>query len=197
FHARRFFAPGAVAALRKDGRTDVVLVSDRTSALRGELRTRVLGFDGKLYRDERKGVTLAPLSATQMASYADAQLLGKAKPEQTAAVFELSIDGQIVSRRIVYFAAAKDLALPNPDLRAQIVADGDGYRLDLHADKLAREVWIDFGDLDAELSDNALSLLPGETMRLTLRSKASLQELQRALTLHSLADATTRATPSH
>ncbi|GAB3102642.1 beta-mannosidase [Lysobacter terrae] len=197
FHARRFFAPMAVAALRKDGRTDVTLVSDRTAATLGELRTRVLDFDGKVYRDERTSVGLAPLSAMQVAAYADAQLLGKADAKRTAAVFELSIDGRVVSRRIVYFAVAKELTLPDPGLRAQIVADGDGYSLDLHADKLARGVWIDFGDLDAELSDNALSLLPGETIHLTLRSKASLQELQHALTLRSLADATTRATPSH
>jgi beta-mannosidase len=197
FHARRFFAPLAVAALRRHGHTEVTLVSDRTTAIQGELRTRVLGFDGKVYRDERTSVTLAPLSATTVATHTDEQLLGMADPKRTAAIFELSIDGRAVSRRIVYFATAKVLALPAPGLRARIVADGDSYRLELHTDKLAREVWIDFGDIDAELSDNALSLLPGETTRLTLRSNASLQELQHALALHSLADATTRATPSH
>ena len=96
------------------------------------------------------------------------------------------MDGKPVSRRIVYFDAAKALALPDPGLRAELQRDGDGYRLDLHADKLARAVWIDFGALDAELSDNALSLLPGETVSLRLASKASLDDLQQQLTLRSL-----------
>ena len=194
FHARRFFAPLAVAALRKDGRTEVTLVSDRTTPTQGELRTRVIGFDGTVHSDQRAPVTLAPLGPTKTAARTDAQLLGKADPKGTAAVFELTVEGRVVSRRIVYFAAAKELALPDPGLRAQIQQGSDGFSLDLHADKLARAVWIDFGDIDAELSDNALSLLPGETVRLSLHSNASLSELQRALMLKSLADATTRAT---
>jgi beta-mannosidase len=193
FHARRFFAPLAVAALRSNRRTEVTLVSDKPTVVEGELRTRVLGFDGRVFRDERRNVTLAPLSAATVAIRSDAQLLGKADPARTTAVFELIVDGALVSRRIVYFAAAKELALPEPGLQARLHADGDGYRLDLKASKLARGVWIDFGDVDAELDDNALSLLPGESVSIALHSKASLDELRRALSLRSLADATTHA----
>jgi beta-mannosidase len=89
---------------------------------------------------------------------------------------------------MVYFAAAKDLALPDPGLRTELRRDGDAYRLDLQASRLARGVWIGFGDLEAEVSDNALSLLPGETVRLKVRSKAGLAELRQALTLRSLFD---------
>jgi len=186
FHARRFFAPLTVAALRKDAKTEVTLVSDRLASVSAELRLRVLDFDGKLHRDERTPVTLTPLAATTAASYADAGLLRGADPKRTAAVFELLVAGKTVSRRIVYFDAAKNLALSNPDLRAELQRDGDGYRLDLHADQLARAVWIDFGTLDVELSDNALSLLPGETVSLRLQSKASLVNLQQQLSLRSL-----------
>ncbi|HEY0661721.1 MAG TPA: glycoside hydrolase family 2 protein [Lysobacter sp.] len=186
FHARRFFAPLAVAALRKDGRTAVTLVSDRTEPAAGELRLRVLGFDGTVHRDERKPVTLAPLAATSVAEYGDAELLGTALPERTAAVFELLRDGDVVSRRIVYFAAAKDLELPDPGLRAELHRDGDDYRLDLSTQRLAREVWIDFGDLDVEPSDNALSLLPGESVSLRVESDAALEAIERSMTLRSL-----------
>ncbi|MCI4569097.1 glycoside hydrolase family 2 protein [Lysobacter sp. CFH 32150] len=186
FHARRFFAPLAVAALRKDAKTEVTLVSDRTASVSGELRLRVIDFDGKVLRDERKPVTLAPLTATAVANYADAELLRGADRVRTAAVFELLVDDTPVSRRIVYFDAAKALALPDPGLHAELQRDVDGYRLDLHADKLARAVWIDFGELDVGLSDNALSLLPGETVSLRLVSKANLDDLQQQLTLRSL-----------
>lgn len=186
FHARRFFADLAVAALRKDGVTAVTLVSDKVTPAAGELRLRVLDFDGKVHRDERKAVTLAPLAATAVASYPDADLLRGAAPGRTVAVFELVVDGNIVSRRIVYFDAAKALALPDPGLRAELRRENDGYRLDLQTRALARAVWVDFGDLDAELSDNALSLLPGETVSLRVQSKASLAELQRSVALRWL-----------
>jgi beta-mannosidase len=53
---------------------------------------------------------------------------------------------------------------------------------------VARAVWLDFGELDADLSDNALTVLPGESVTLRLASKAGIDELRRELTLKSLAD---------
>ena len=187
FHARRFYADIAVAALRHRGRTQVTLVSDKTAPVAAQLRTRVLDFDGKLHRDERKPFALAPLSASTVAAYDDKDLLRGADPSRTAAVFDLLVNGESVSRRIVYFDAAKALALPDPGLQAEIRSDdGDVYRLDLRTSALARAVWIDFGDIDADLSDNALSLLPGETVSLRVESKAGLAELRRGLKLRWL-----------
>jgi beta-mannosidase len=190
FHARRFFAPVAVAALRDaQGRTGVSLVNDRASARDGELRLRVMSLSGKLLRDERKPVQLAPLSAAKVASYSDAELLGDADPRTTVAVFELAVPGEPVSRGVVYFNAAKDIAWPDPGLRGELRRDGDGYVLALHASALARAVWIDFEGLDAEVSDNALTLLPGETATVRVKATADLETLRGALRLRSLADA--------
>jgi len=190
FHARRFYAPVAVAALRDaNGRTSVSLLNDRTQAVRGELRLRVMALDGRLLREERKPVELAPLSAARAADHADAELLGAADPASTIAVFELQAQGEPASRGLVYFRAAKAMVWPDPGLQAKLRRDGAGYALDLRAGKLARAVWLDFGDVDAEISDNALTLLPGESLSLRVSSKASLETLQRALHMRSVADA--------
>ena len=194
FHARRFFAPLAVAALRKDGTTTLSLVSDRTTPLTAQWRLRVLDFDGRLLREETHDATLAPLSANAVASFADAGLLRGADPRRTVAVFELLVDGAPVSRGTVYFDAAKALALDDPGLHAAVRKQGDGYAFEVSSKRLARGVWIDFGELDAELSDNALTLLPGERIALRLRSSAALPELQAALRLHSYIPST--ATPT-
>ncbi|MDT1862375.1 glycoside hydrolase family 2 protein, partial [Acinetobacter baumannii] len=92
------------------GQTGVSLINDRTHRVRGELRTRVMTLDGKLLRDERKTVDMAPLSATRMAAYRDADLLGKADPANTVAVFELQAEGEPAARAVVYFAPAKRIA---------------------------------------------------------------------------------------
>ena len=65
----------------------------------------------------------------------------------------------------------------------------------IKAAKLARAVWLGFGDLDATLSDNAFDLPPGETVAVQVTSKASLAQLKRALTLRSLYGATKPVTP--
>jgi beta-mannosidase len=189
FHARRFFAPVTVAALRNaEGRTSVSLINDRTTARKGELRLRVMDLAGKVLRDERKPVELAPLSSARFADYADANLLGEADAASTIAVFDLSVEGEPAARHVVWFKAAKEIAWSDPAVRAEVRQDGDGYVLTLAAQQVARAVWLDFGDLDAELSDNALTLLPGETVTLRVSAKAGADELRKALTLRSLAD---------
>lgn len=189
FHARRFFADLAVAALRKEGQTRLTLVSDRTVPVTAEWRLRVMDFDGKVHRDTRKLVTLAPLSASFVEAFADRELLGTADPNHTVAVFELIQDGKPVSRRLVYFNAAKALRWSAPSITADIQPAEQGYRLELATPSLARALWVDFGDLEVEVSDNALSLLPGERVTLSLRSAADIGTLRRALRLRSLADA--------
>lgn len=192
FHARRFFAPVALAALRDArGATGVSLLNDRTRRVRGELRTRVMTLDGKVLRDERKAVEMAPLSATRVAGYRDAELLGKADPASTVAVFELRAEGEPAARAVVYFAPAKRITWKDAGLRAELRRDPNlagVYLLDVSASSLARAVWIDFGDLDADLSDNALTLLPGERITLGLTSDASEDALRAALQLRTLAD---------
>jgi beta-mannosidase len=88
---------------------------------------------------------------------------------------------------VVYFKAAKDMRWPDPGLHAQLRRDGNGYVLELRAAKLARALWIDFGDADVNVADNAITLLPGETVTLHIASKAGLAKLRKALRLRTLA----------
>jgi beta-mannosidase len=188
FHARRFYAPVAVAALRgANGETSVSLLNDRTHAVHGELRLRVLTLDGTVLRDERKPVDLAPLAATRAAGYADADLLGGADPAATVAVWDLRADGEPASRGVVYFKPAKEMRWPDPGLHVDVRRAGAGYAIDLQATRFARAVWIDAGD--AELSDNALTLLPGERVTVNAASAAGLAALRASLRVRSLADA--------
>jgi beta-mannosidase len=185
FHARRFFAPLALAAQRHDGKTRATLISDRMTPVAAQWRMTLLDFAGKHLREESHDVTLAPLGATDVADFVDAELLRGADPKRTAAAFELWVDGKRASRNVVYFDAAKNLALRDPQLRAELLRDGDDYRLTLAAKSVARGVWIDFGETDAELSDNALTLLPGESVTLRVHASGALDDLRRALKLRS------------
>lgn len=189
YHARRFYAPELIAALRNDkGQTEVTLVSDRTVPLAARWRMRVMDVSGKVLSKSEKPVTLAPLSSLRVGSFSDAQLLRRADPMRSFAVFELLDGARVLSRNLVFFDAAKNLHLPSPDIRSELRADGDGYALTLSSATLAREVWLGFGDLDATLSDNAFDLLPGEPLTVHVRSNATLEQLRAALQVRDLAD---------
>jgi beta-mannosidase len=194
FHARRFYAPLLATALREHGRTRVTLVSDRTTPVQAHWRLRVMDFAGRLLAEQQHEVTLAPLSATPVGSFDDAQLAGAA-PRGRFAVVDLLVDGRRVSRALTFFDASRELALPVPHIRREWAPSADGYTLTLSSDTLARAVWVSFGPVEAQVSDNAFDLLPGETVRLHVRSAAGLEALRDALHLEDLVSATRRAAP--
>jgi beta-mannosidase len=194
FHARRFYAPLLATALREHGTTQVTLASDRTTPVRARWRLRVMDFAGRVLSQQQHDVTLAPLAVTPVGTFSDAQLAGT-QPRARFAVVDLLVDGQRVSRALTFFDAAKALALHVPHIRTQWAPSGDGYTLSLSTDTLARAVWVSFGTLDAQLSDNAFDLLPGEPVSLHVRSTASLDALRGALQLQDLASATRKDTP--
>jgi beta-mannosidase len=187
YHARRFYAPVMIAALRNHGSTRVTLVSDRTTPVTAQWRMRVMDFAGKVLQQHTSNATLAPLASTPAARYSDAQLLDGADPRTTFAVFELLDHGRVIASNLVFFGPPRRLELPVPHIRAQLQPGTHGYTLRLATDKLAREVWVSFGDLDARLSDNALDLLPGQHVVLQVHSNASLAALQGALRVQNLA----------
>ncbi|SEI51806.1 beta-mannosidase [Frateuria terrea] len=194
FHARRFYAPLLATALREHGTTQVTLVSDRTTPVQARWRLRVMDFAGRVISEQQHGVTLAPLAATPVGSFGDAQL-ADADPRSRFAAVDLLVDGRSVSRSLVFFGAPRQLALPQPHIHAGWAPSGDGYTLTLDTDALAREVWLSFGQVDAQISDNAFDLLPGEPVSLHVRSAAGLDVLRRALRMQDLASAMQKGTP--
>lgn len=189
FHAKRFFADHAVAALRDEGVTRVSLLNDRQQGLQATWRMRVMDLDGALRNEQRHTVALPPLSALEVGRFADADLLKGADPTRTVAVVELFDGATLLSQQVVYFAPAKALALSPAKIDSTLRADGEGAVLTLRAPKLVRALWIDFDSVDATLDDNALDLVPGETVTIRLGSKADLPTLRRTLRLTSLANA--------
>lgn len=188
FHARRFFADHAVAALRDEGVTRVSLLNDRQQGLQATWRLRVMDLDGTQRSEQQHTVALPPLSALEVGRFADAALLKGADPTRTVAVVELFDGDKRLSQQVVYFVAAKALALSPAKIDSELRADGNGYLLTLRSPTLVRALWIEFDGRDATLSDNALDLVPGETVTIRLQADADLQTLRTALRLHSLVD---------
>jgi beta-mannosidase len=71
---------------------------------------------------------------------------------------------------------ARAMRWPDPGVRVHLRRDPHGDTLDVHADRFARAVWIDAGN--ADLSDNALTLLPGESVTVHATAVAGRPALQ-------------------
>ncbi|MGN6091586.1 MAG: glycoside hydrolase family 2 protein, partial [Luteibacter jiangsuensis] len=195
FHAKRFYAPVDVVPLRRDGTTEVFAVSDRTADFAATLRTRVYDMGGKLLRESSQPVSAKALSSTKATTVGDAALLKGADPRKTVVSFDLLEQGKVVAHHLLYFGAARTLALPKPELSSSLRQGANGYVLTVSAKRLARAVWVDTGDLDVRLDNNAFDLLPGEKVDIAIDGKVDIDTLRRTLTLRSLVDALKETTP--
>ena len=182
YAARRFFAPQIIVAERKGDATRIALVSDATTALPAQWRVRVLDIAGQLLNERGGAVTLAPLSAADVALLDDKDLFGNAPQNASYAVAELLLNGRAVSRSIVERRALKDMVYSAPGLSVS----WQGKTLTLTATKLARAVYIGFGTIAAQPSDNGFDLLPGESATVTIDSAADQAMLARSLALSTL-----------
>ncbi|WP_342658293.1 glycoside hydrolase family 2 protein [Sphingomonas sp. NY01] len=180
--AKRFFAPQAIVAERKDAATRIALVSDATTPIAARWRVRGFGLDGRMLGERTGDATLAPLSAAEAAVVPDADLFAGAAPEASYGVAELLVGDQVVSRRIVERVQPKAIAWPDPGLSVR----WQGREVTITATNLARAVMLDFGAVAAQPSDDGFDLLPGESRTLTVASDASPATLKKALTLRTL-----------
>jgi beta-mannosidase len=151
---------------------------------------QVMSFDGRVLSEATSPVTMPPLSSTRVSSLTDEALLKGADPARTLVVFTLVVDGKAASRHLLYFRAARELSMPQAKIAAHVTAGAHGLELALHADTLARDVWISFGDHDVTLADNAFTLLPGESRTILLKSSADAAVLESALHIQTLDTAT-------
>ncbi|HZD49527.1 MAG TPA: glycoside hydrolase family 2 protein, partial [Silvibacterium sp.] len=74
-------------------------------------------------------------------------------------------------------------------IQTEVTPIAGGYRIRLTSPVLARSVYLSFGDLDAEPSDNYFDLLPNEPAEITVKTQAQIDALRQKLAVISLADA--------
>jgi beta-mannosidase len=191
YYARRFYNDVLVSPHQENGGLAVYVVSDKTTPVAGDLRLRVITFDGKVLIDKKESVQVAPLSSKiYLQLPIEESLIAKGvDPTKVAVATELTVAGTLISSNLVYLAPTVEIHLPPAPLKTELAKNGDSYRLTVSSPVLARSVYISFGDLDAEVSDNYFDLLPGQTVEIAIKTAASEEALRSGLKVISLVDA--------
>ena len=78
------------------------------------------------------------------------------------------------------FTATVEVHLPAAALKAELAKGSGGYRLKVSSPVLARSVYVSFGDVDAEVSDNYFDLLPGQAVKFPVKTAADEESLRAA-----------------
>jgi len=215
YYARRFYAPILVSPHLENGSLKVYIVSDRTESTPASLRVRLMDFEGKVLLENKQAVDVTPLSSKVYLEW-PLKRLADAGAADTSRVFVVAYVGGVdaeISRNVTYLAPTKEIHLNPAALKVSIapggqpvweehhpvwaplqqksVAANHEYEIEVSSPTLARSVYLTFGDLDVDLSDNYFDIIPGESMRITAWSASSLDALKAQIKAISLTDAFT------
>ena len=190
YYARRFYDDVLISPFLHDDKVDVYVVSDKLQPLSGIIHMRLLDFSGNSLLEQTKDVQVPAQSNTIYFSVDKADLSAKADPHKSFLVFDLDVAGKRVSRNLVFLDVTHNLELPvAPKIETIINKTDDGYTLTLQSAKLARSVYLSFGDLDVQSSDNYFDLLPAEPVTIRLKSSATADQIKDVLKVMSLTEA--------
>lgn len=198
YYARRFYAPILVSPHVESGAVKVYIVSDKTAPQPAMLDVRLMNFDGKVLLEDKRNVTIDPLASNVALTWPLAQL-AQAGASDTSRVFvvaELTAGDLQLSRNLIYLAPTKEVHLPPARLAVDSTGGNGKYTVRITSPVLARSVYLAFGSLDTDVSDNYFDLLPGETRTIGVTSSATPAALKAQLHVVSLIDAFAPATPA-
>ena len=191
YYARRFYAPILVSPHVEDGSLNVYIVSDKTKPEPASLRVRLMDFDGKVLLEDTHAVDVAPLLSKVYLDWPLKKLIdaGAADTSRVFVVAELTAGGAQLSRNLAYLVPVKEIHLKPAQLKVEAAGANGTYNIRITSPVLARSVYLAFGSLDVQLSDNYFDLLPGETVEITATGAVSLDALKAQLKVISLTDA--------
>jgi beta-mannosidase len=190
YYARRFYAPVLVSPHIEGGTLAVYIVSDKPEIIDGELHVRIMDLSGHVVRETTHEIKVDPLASKIYQQIPLVELAASPGPDwsQLVGVVDLVVDGEKLSTNLVYFVPTKQIELPHASVTTEITKVGDGYDVTLKVPVLARSVYLSFGELTAECSDNYIDLLPREAKTIHVTSEATMEDLKIQVKTMSLAD---------
>jgi beta-mannosidase len=158
---------------------------------KASLDVKLMDFDGKVLLEETHTVDVTPLASKvyldwPLKKLADA---GAADTSRFFVLAELSAGKDVLSRNLTYIAPVKEIHLKPAALKVETAGANGVYKIRVSSTVLARSVYLAFGELDVSVSDNYFDVMPGETVEITAKSKASLEAVKAQLKAVSLTDA--------
>jgi beta-mannosidase len=191
YYARRFYSDILVSPTAKDGNIEIFIVSDRLQPATAQLKVSVLDFNGNALWGLQQQVAVASLTSKSYLKIPSNAVLKGRDLKSVFLLIELVMNGKTVASNEYFFEPYKNLALPRPQVAAEVAPTRGGFKLTLSSDKLARAVYLSAPGLKGSFVDNYFNLIPGRQVKIEFRASAriSLSEFRSRLKIRTLADA--------
>jgi beta-mannosidase len=181
------YAPILISPVIEDGRARIYVVSDLLKDEKGIIEIRLLGFDGKAIMEKRFNVNIPSGSSTVVFDTLRNSLLDGIDSLSAVLSVNLKCGNGTSARNNLYFARIKELKLGLPDIKMRATGIGEGFRITVTSDKLAKNLFFS-SNSEGSFSDNYFDLLPGEKKEIIFHMAPSFKGKSLQLNIRSLAD---------
>jgi beta-mannosidase len=176
YATRRFYRPSLYTIQPEgDGSLYLCEINDSDEPEVGRVLIARRGFDGRVLAEQEVEIDCPPRSVRRVKIDPAVATPGDASREFITAGFP--------PRAIWFFDVDKALAYPQAKFKADLARQGGEYRLMVQAESLLRDlcVFVDRLDPAATISEQLVTLLPGESFTFAIRSarELKLEELTR------------------
>lgn len=139
---------------------NVKIVSDKLTEEKGKLKLKLMDFSGRIISEVTKEVSIKENSSKIYYETSLEKMLGAKRPNQVVLVTELMVDDKTIYSGTKYFVHPKDLELELPQITSTKESTQNGYLIKLKSDKLVKNVFISFENIQGKYSDNYFDMLP-------------------------------------
>lgn len=191
YYTKRFYAPMLVSPhVGDDGVMNICVVSDSPETKQAQMVLSLMDLGGKVLSSKRMDISVEPLKGKSYFAQKVSELLNGADEKNTFLLVELKTNGAIISQNEYFFKPFKETSFSKPEIKTEIAATKDGFKILLSTDKTAKSVYLS-GFTEGFFSDNYFNLIPGKNRAIEFRTKQkmSADEFRKLLKIRSLVDA--------
>ena len=189
YYVKKGFEHVLVSPYIENEKLRVGIVNDRLGKVNAELKIKLMDFDGKVIWEE---ASLVEIPANSSADYFDVnrwEFTYRKNLQNLVFAAELVENGKLLSKNAFYFRPFKELKIPASTVEYTIAKADDGFDIEVKTEKLAKNVYLQIGDEDGFFSDNYFDLIPGEKVKINLKTNITEEKLNEVLTIRTLDDA--------
>jgi beta-mannosidase len=197
YYAKKFYAPILVSPHVTGDSVNLYVVSDRPSAMAAEITATLMKFDGQILKEAGKSIWVRPLASKNYLALDKAEWLAGQDSSEVFLFVELKDNGMTLSGNTVFFAPAKKLNLPKPDIDVAVTKSKEGVTISLQSGKLAKNVFLSTDKFAGFFTDNYFNLIPGRKIEIEFKTEQAVdgKTFEDALRITTLVDAFETAQP--
>ena len=186
YYVKKGFEPVLVSPYLDENFLKIGIVNDELRDINAQLNLQMLDFEGRVVWEKS---VLADIPANSSDSYFDVNrydFLRDKDSYRQVLVAEVVENGKVIAENVFYFRPVKEMKLPSPEVNYQIEASDEGFQIVLKSNQLAKNLFMTIGDEAGFFSDNYFDLLPGRTVKVSLKTDLSADSLTEVFKIQTL-----------